>query len=88
MCVHAQNASAGALALSMTFYGAGDFIDKAIYVSGPKYSNLVQGCVPNSPSASICSQPNGKTANGCNIYQGRWSESPDYHAGSASNIGN
>lgn len=88
MCVHAQSASAGALALSMTFYGAGDFIDKAIYVSGPEYSNLVQGCVPNSPPASICTQPNGKTANGCNTFAGSWSESPNYHNGSASNIGN
>jgi len=88
MCVHAQSASAGALALSMTFYGVGDFIDKAVFVSGPEYSDLVQGCVPNSPSSSICVGSNGKTANGCNTYAGSWSESPNYHNGSASNIGN
>jgi len=87
MCVHAQSASAGALALSMTFYGAGDFIDKAVYVSGPEYSDLSQGCVPNSPNGTICAPVNGKTPNGCNIYAGSWSESPLYHGGSASNIG-
>jgi hypothetical protein len=89
MCVHGQSASAGALALSLTFYGAGDFIDKAVFVSGPEYSNLVAGCaVPNAGPSSVCAQSNGKVGNGCNVSAGTWSENPTYHGGSAQNIGN
>jgi hypothetical protein len=86
MCVHAQSAAAGALALAMTYYGAGSYIDKADFVSGPQYGNLVQGCVPNQPESSVCAPVNGKTPNGCNVYAGSFSEYPDYHTGSASNI--
>lgn len=88
MCVHAQSAAAGALGLAMTYYGAGSFIDKAVFVSGPQYGNLVQGCVvPNAGQSSVCAQSNGKTPNGCNVSAGSWSESPVYHNGSATNTG-
>jgi hypothetical protein len=88
MCVHAQSAAAGALALSLTYYGTGSFIDKAVFVSGPQYGNLVQGCVPNQPEQTVC-EPNseGHVPNGCNIFAGTFSEYPDYHTGSATNIG-
>jgi hypothetical protein len=88
MCVHAQSAAAGALGLSLTYYGASSYIDKVMFVSGPQYGNLVKGCVPNSPQDSVCA-PNskGKYPNGCSVFAGSFSEYPDYHTGSASNIG-
>ena len=88
MCVHAQSAAAGGLALAMTYYGAGSYIDKAVFVSGPQYGNLVQGCVPNQPLQSVCApDEQGHYPNGCNVYAGSFSEYPDYHTGSATNIG-
>jgi hypothetical protein len=87
MCVHAQSAAAGALALSMTYYGAGDFIDKAVFISGPQYGNLVQGCVPNQPLQSVCTPTGKKYPNGCSVAAGSFSEYPNYYTGSASNIG-
>ena len=87
MCVHAQSAAAGGLALSMTYYGAGSYIDKAMFVSGPQYGDLVKGCVPNKPLESVCAPVNGKYPNGCNVFAGSYSEYPDYHTGSAGNIG-
>ena len=86
MCVHAQSAAAGALGLAMTYYGADSYIDKAVFVSGPQYGDLVKGCVPNNPQESVCAPVNGKVPNGCNAFAGSFSEYPDYHTGSASNI--
>lgn len=46
MCAHSLSGGAGGLGFAMTYYGAGSFLDKAAFVSGPQYGNLVEGCVP------------------------------------------
>ncbi|HVI06844.1 MAG TPA: hypothetical protein VND65_00975 [Candidatus Binatia bacterium] len=87
MCAHSQSGGAGGLGFAMTYYGVGDFLDKAAFVSGPEYGNLVEGCVPPvHPAANICPSTNGVYAMGCSTSAGTWSDAPNYLGGSASNI--
>ncbi len=87
MCAHSQSGGAGGLAYSLTYYGAGAFLDKAVFVSGPQYGSLVQGCsVPNYPPVNICPSQNGTYPMGCNSLSGTWAESPIYTGGAATNL--
>lgn len=80
MCAHSQSGGAGGLAFSLTYYGAGSYLDKAVFVSGPQYGDLVQGCsVPNSAPVSICPSQNGVYPMGCNNQSGTWTEPPVYN---------
>jgi hypothetical protein len=88
MCAHSQSGGAGGLAFSMTYYGVSSFLDKIVFVSGPQYGDLVQGCaVPNAPPVSICPSQNGTYPMGCNSVSGTWTEPPVYVRGSATNLG-
>ncbi len=87
MCAHSQSGGAAGLAFAFTFYGAGDFIDKAVYVSGPHYADMVQGCsVPNAPPVSVCPSQNGVYPLGCNSLSGTWTNPPEYTGGAAQNL--
>jgi hypothetical protein len=86
-CAHSQSGGAGGLGYAMTYYGAGSFLDKAGFVSGPEYGNLVSGCTtPIHPPVNICPSPNGVFAMGCNTVAGSWSDRPNYQGGSAENL--
>lgn len=87
MCAHSQSGGAGGLGYAMTYYGAGSFLDKAVFVSGPEYGDLVRGCTtPMHAPLNICPNKNGVYAMGCSSSAGTWSDSPNYTQGSASNI--
>lgn len=87
MCVQALSGGAGGLGFSMTYYGAGAYLDKAVFGSGPQYGDLLQGCaVPNAKPVSICPNQNGSYPMGCNSLAGTWTESPTYTGGAALNI--
>jgi len=87
MCAHSQSGGAGGLGYAMTYYGAGNFLDKASFVSGPEYGNLVQGCTtPMHAPVNICPSTNGVYAMGCSSSAGTWSDRPNYTQGAASNI--
>jgi hypothetical protein len=87
MCAHSQSGGAGALAFSITFYGASSFLDKAVFVSGPQYADMVQGCsVPNASPVNICPSQNGTYPMGCSSLSGTWSDSPVYTGGAAANL--
>ncbi len=87
MCAQGQSGGAGGLAFSLTDYGASAFLDKAVFVSGPQYANLVQGCsVPNYPPVDICPSQNGNYPMGCNSAAGTWTDSPLYTKNAASNM--
>ena len=87
MCAQGQSGGAGGLAFSLTDYGASAFLDKAVFVSGPQYANLVQGCsVPNNPPVNICPSQNGNYPMGCNSAAGTWTDSPLYTKNAASNM--
>jgi hypothetical protein len=82
MCAHSQSGGAAGLAYALTFYGASSFIDKAVFVSGPHYADLVQGCsVPNAPPVSVCASQNGAYPMGCNSLAGSWTDPPEYTGG-------
>jgi hypothetical protein len=87
MCAQGQSGGAGGLAFSLTYYGASAFLDKAVFVSGPQYANLVQGCsVPNYPTVNICPSNSGNYPMGCNSASGTWTDSPLYTKNAASNM--
>jgi len=88
MCAHSQSGGAGGLAMSLTYYGVSSFLDKVVFVSGPHYADLVQGCwVPNAPPVEICPTPDGVTyPMGCNTLSGSWTDSPVYTGGAAGGI--
>lgn len=88
MCAHSQSGGAGGLAFALTYYGAGSFLDKVVFTSGPQYGDLVQGCwVPNYPNINICASQNGTYPMGCNSVAGAWTEPPVYVRGQATNLG-
>jgi hypothetical protein len=87
MCAHSQSGGGGGLAFSLTYYGISSFLDKAVFVSGPQYGDMVQGCwVPNYPTVNICAIQNGEYPMGCNSAAGSWSASPTYVRGQAANL--
>ena len=87
MCAHSLSGGAGGLGFAMTYYGAGSFLDKAVFVSGPQYGNLVQGCVPPlKPEVDICPSTDGVFAMGCSTSAGTWSDYPNYVEKTANNI--
>ena len=87
MCAHSQSGGAGGLGFALTYYGAGSYLDKAGFVSGPEYGNLISGCTtPIHPEQNICPNTNGVYAMGCNTLAGTWTDRPNYQSGSAANL--
>jgi uncharacterized protein YjdB len=86
-CAISYSGGASGLAYSLTYYGA-NYLDKATFVSGPHYGNLVEGCVPSSPPISICPSSDGVTyPMGCNTLSGTWTESGRYTGAAANQLG-
>lgn len=87
MCAHSQSGGAGGLGFALTYYGAGSYLDKATFVSGPEYGNLISGCTtPLRPPVTICPNSNGVFAMGCNTVAGSWTDRPNYLQGAAQNL--
>jgi len=77
-CAMGWSGGATGLAYSLTYYGA-SYLDKATFVSGPHYGNLIDGCVPSAPPISICPSSDGVTyPMGCNTLSGTWTEAGQY----------
>jgi len=69
MCAQGASAGGGGLAYALAWYGAFSYLDKAVFTSGPVFSDIEQGCeVPNSTSVSMCPS----TQLGCN----GWTSNP------------
>ncbi|MGA7906118.1 MAG: hypothetical protein WCA16_01835 [Candidatus Sulfotelmatobacter sp.] len=77
----AQGASAGsaAIAYSMTFYGAQNYLDAVEFESGPPLADIKQGCeVPNNIQIQVCGD-NGGNQFGCKLGgTSPWQLSPIY----------
>jgi hypothetical protein len=67
MCAHGHSAGSGALAYALAWYDAGassvawgqGYLDKAVFTSGPVFSDIQRGCeVPNGQSTTICQNSN------------------------------
>jgi hypothetical protein len=87
MCAHGQSGGAGGIAMSLTYYGVSSFLDKAVFVSGPHYADMVQGCsVPNAPAVNICPTVDGDYPMGCNSQAGTWTNVPVYTGGAAKQL--
>jgi hypothetical protein len=81
MCAQGDSAGSGAVAYSLAWYGAADFLDKAVLMSGPVFGDIEQGCiVPKAPVSTVC--PAGQL--GCNGEP--WPDSPAYVGGDTTAI--
>lgn len=70
MCAQGASAGGGGVGYALTWYGAWNYLDKAVFLSSPVFSDIEQGCeVPNTSSVSMCSSG---TQLGCN----GWSSNP------------
>lgn len=79
MCLQGHSAGSAAVAYSLTEYGAGSYVDKALLTSGPVFGNILVGCkVLNYPPVTIC--PPGQL--GCN--GASWNVAPQYKPGQVS----
>lgn len=86
-CAIGYSGGAAGLGYSLTYYGAATYLDKATFVSGPHYGNLVDGCVPSSPPVSICPSSDGVNyPMGCNTLSGTWTEAGQYTGGAAKTL--
>lgn len=76
MCGWGSSAGSGALAYSLAWYGAADYMDSVELLSGPVFSDIERGCaVPPAPPVFVC--PNGQL--GCNTgFEGGWLEDVQY----------
>ncbi len=91
-CAIGWSGGAAGLGYALTYYGA-DFLDKAMFVSGPHYGNLVDGCVPSSAPITVCPTADGVNyPMGCGTLSGSWTEAGQYEGQRArvlsSQIGN
>ncbi len=83
MCSQGDSAGSGAVAYSLAWYGAANFLDKLELLSGPVFGDIEQGCVvPNAPISTVC--PAGQF--GCN--GSPWPDSPAYVGGDITAIDN
>jgi hypothetical protein len=54
-CAQGSSAGSAAIAYSLTFYGAGSYLDAVELISGPPLANIEQGCVvPTAPELTVC----------------------------------
>src|SRR5579862_7255775 len=76
MCAQGASAGAGAVAYSLAWYGAGNFLDKAELLSGPVFSDIEQGCEEGPPPlVQVCRSSDSWCQGGT---QGEWDVSPTY----------
>jgi hypothetical protein len=79
MCAQGASAGSAAVAYSLAYYGAGDYLDNVELMSGPVLSDIKQGCiVPNAAAVTVCGQNNGSQI-GCQLGNLQpWSLGPQY----------
>jgi hypothetical protein len=76
MCAQGFSAGSAAIAYSLAYYGAGDYLDNVEMLSGPVLSDIKQGCeVPRASAVTVC--PQGQF--GCRLGDDKpWTLSPSY----------
>jgi hypothetical protein len=76
MCAQGFSAGSAAIAYSLSYYGAGDYLDNVELVSGPVLSDIEQGCeVPQNSTVTVC--PSSQY--GCRMGDDKsWILSPSY----------
>jgi hypothetical protein len=75
MCAQGFSAGSAAIAYSMAYYGAANYLDNVELISGPVLSNIEQGCQePQASTVQVC--PPGQL--GCPQGQASWILSPTY----------
>jgi hypothetical protein len=75
-CAQGSSAGSAAIAYSLTFYGAGSYLDAVELKSGPPLADLEQGC-KEPPAANLLVCPSGQF--GCQLGgSSPWQLSPQY----------
>lgn len=81
MCAQGTSAGSGAVAYSLAWYGASDYLDKVELLSGPVFGDIKQGCMePDAAPVTVC--PPGQF--GC--VGAAWQDRPQYVLGSQDDL--
>lgn len=89
MCAQGLSAGSAAIAYSLVYYGASNWLDNVELVSGPVLSDLEQGCeYPNASPVTVCGQTNCSGAQcGCQLGGGStWTLNPTYIQGAENSV--
>ncbi|MBA3916883.1 MAG: hypothetical protein H0X25_24165, partial [Acidobacteriales bacterium] len=82
-CAQGISAGSAAMGYALAWYGAGSYLDKVQFVSGPVFSDIAQGCsVPQATPVTVC--PAGQF--GCEAGD-TFVDSPAYDSQAAANVG-
>jgi hypothetical protein len=85
MCAQGDSAGSAAIAYSLAYYGAENWLDNVELVSGPVLSDISQGCqYPSSAQVTVCGLTNYHGGQyGCQLGTNgsTWALSPSYVAG-------
>jgi hypothetical protein len=89
MCAHGLSAGSAAIAYSLAYYGAYQWLDNVELISGPVLSDLEQGCeYPNANPVTVCGQTNCNGSQcGCQLGGGgTWTLNPTYIQGAENSV--
>ncbi len=53
-CAQSFGGGSGGLAMSLAFYGAGEFVDAITMSAGPPFARVDLGCDPSTPPRAVC----------------------------------
>jgi hypothetical protein len=90
MCALGDSAGAAAIAYSLAYYGAGDYLDNVELLSGPVLSDIKQGCeLPQPSQVTVCDPNSQNQGYGCQLGGGStWTLSPTFVAGAQMGVQN
>jgi hypothetical protein len=87
MCAQGHSAGSAALAYALAWYNAGADLDKALFTSGPVFSDIGRGCeVPNNQYTYICQGSGQYGCSGWSILQDPPGFSLEYTSGYKSEV--
>lgn len=89
MCALGDSAGSAAIAYSLAYYGAGNWLDNVEMLSGPVLSDIEQGCeIPKASSVTVCSPSSPNQGWGCQLGSGgsTWTLLPEYVGGAQTGV--
>jgi hypothetical protein len=86
MCAQGFSAGSAQIAYSLAYYGAGSYLDNVELISGPVFSDIMQGCQegPQANPVNVCPVSNNIPQYGCRLGSPpypSWSIYPTYVPG-------
>jgi hypothetical protein len=84
MCAKGSSGGAAQIANALTFYGAGNYLDKVELGPGPQWSDVDIGCSASATTIKVCDSATEAGKLGCNPIAGSWNDIGQYFGFTAS----